>query len=78
MGGGCVWQNSYSKKYPGFVAAKNGKKDHCFCNPCGKNVSIFHKGPKDIEKHVNTKEHQRNCEKMAGTQTLHVHFSGKK
>lgn len=75
--GGCKWNDGYSKSYPGFTAAKSGKKDHCRCVPCNKDLSIYHKGKKDIEKHMNTNEHKSNCTKIAGTKPLPNLFNGK-
>lgn len=75
--GGCIWKNEYSKTYPGITSAKNGKKDHCHCNHCEKDLSIRHKGRADIEKHVKTNEHIANCKKKAGTPTLIQMFSGR-
>lgn len=75
--GGCKWNNDFGKLFPGITAAKNGKKDHCHCVPCKKDISIFHKGKKDIENHVNTKDHKGNVNKSAGTLTLTSHFNGK-
>lgn len=78
MGGPCKWSEGYSKTYPGFTAAKNGKIDHCHCILCDKDISIHYKGLKDIEKHVNTNAHKQNRMKLAGTQPLPVYFSGKR
>lgn len=75
--GGCKWNDGFSNTYPGFTAAKNGKKDHCHCVPCNKDLSIYHKGKKDIEKHLNTNEHKSNCLKIANTKSLPSLFNGK-
>lgn len=75
--GGCVWNSEFSEIFPGFTSAKNGKKDHCHCKPCGKDLSIFHKGKTDIANHIKTKDHIANCKKVAGTQTLDKLFNGR-
>lgn len=75
--GGCVWQDEFTTSYPGSAPAKNRKKDHFHCIPCGKDLSLFHKGKKDIETHMKRADHQANCKKSAGTKTITQLFSGK-
>lgn len=74
--GFCVWNDSISVQFPGFERAKNGKRDHCFCTHCNKDISIHHKGKKDIEKHISTNEHSKNVSKSVKTKPLTVHFNG--
>lgn len=74
--GGCIWNDEYGKTYPEITSAKNGKKDHFHCKPCAKDLSLYHKGKADIDKHIITKDHIANCKKVAGTPTLDKLFSG--
>lgn len=76
-GGGCIWNNEFSKLFPGMTVAKSGKRDHCHCGPCAKDLSFYHKGKKDIEKHLSTKEHKGNCAKLVATKSLPNIFAGK-
>lgn len=78
MGGSCLWKPEFAKKYPGFTAAKNKKADHCHCTVCAKDISIHHKGQKDIENHLTTKSHLEKQKAAAGAQQLPSYFTGKK
>lgn len=74
--GACKWNDALTKDFPGITAAKNGKPDHFHCTHCRKDLSLHHKGRKDIESHIQTNEHQKNVKSIAGTPTLDRLFNG--
>lgn len=74
--GACKWNDDFIRDFPGLTAAKNGKLDHFHCTHCRKDLSVHHKGRKDIETQIQTNEHQKNMKAVAGTPTLDMLFNG--
>lgn len=60
----CVVSDEMLQAFPSFKKGKSNSD--VICKICNVNLSIAHKGKKDIEDHTATEKHKKNLKSQAG------------
>ena len=63
------FQNTWKQAWP-FTAPVNDDLHSFHCTVCMKKVSCAHQGERDVARHAQSAQHQKNAKSMKGTQPL--------